>query len=67
MISNDDQFNQAVQQLERMYRALATLRAEVLPMNARQYAVMAEGPLDQIRHLQEEIEAYLECEALIRS
>lgn len=67
MITNDDQLNQAVQQLERMYRALAALRADVLSSNAGQYAVMAEGPLDQIRSLQEEIEAYLGCEAEIRT
>ena len=67
MISNDDQLNQAIQQLERMYRALAALRADVLPANARQYALMAEGPLDQIRSLQEEIEAYLGYEAEIRT
>jgi hypothetical protein len=67
MISSEDQFNQAVQQLERMYRALAALRADVLPSNAGQYALMAEGPLDQIRSLQQEIEAYLGCEAEVRS
>ena len=67
MITNDDQFNQAIQQLERMYRALATLRADILPVNARQYALLAEGPLDQIRSLQEEIENYLACEVEVRT
>jgi len=33
MITNGDQLQQAVEQLGRMYRALAALRAEVLPAN----------------------------------
>ena len=48
-----------LQQLGRMYRALAALRKEVLPVNPRQYAVFAEGYVDQIRDLQAEIDAYL--------
>ncbi len=58
MITNDEQLHQAVDQLGRMYRALAALRAEVLPKNARQFALMAEGPLDEIRHLQTQIDNY---------
>jgi hypothetical protein len=58
MITNDEQLHQAIDQLGRMYRALAALRAEVLPINARQYAVIAEGPLDEIQRLQAEIDAY---------
>jgi hypothetical protein len=58
MITNDDQLNQAVEQLGRMYRALAALRRDVLPLNGRQFALMAEGPLDEIRKLQEQIALY---------
>jgi hypothetical protein len=58
MITSDEQLRQAVGQLERMYRALATLRTEVSPKNARQFALLAEGPLDEIRHLQAQIDAY---------
>jgi hypothetical protein len=58
MITNDEQLHQAVEQLGCMYRALAALRAEVLPVNARQFALMAEGPLDEIRRLQTQIDAY---------
>lgn len=58
MISNDDQFQQTLEQLERMYRALALLRRDVLPQNPRQFAVLAEAPLDHVRRLQEELEQY---------
>jgi hypothetical protein len=58
MITNEEQLRQSVDQLGRMYRALTALRTEVLPLNTRQYAVMAEGPLDEIQRLQAEIDAY---------
>lgn len=58
MISNDAQLNQALEQLGRMYRALADLRKDILPLNVRNFAVMAEGPVDEIRKLQKEINAY---------
>jgi hypothetical protein len=63
MITNDEQLNQAVERLGGMYRALAALRAEVLPVNARQFALMAEGPVDEIRRLQAQIDAYTGREA----
>jgi hypothetical protein len=59
MIKNDAEFQQTVEQMERMYRALADLRREVFPKNARTFALMAEGPLDYIRQFQEEIETYV--------
>ena len=58
MIRSDDEFQQTLEQLERMYRALASLREEVLPKNPRTFAVLAEGPLDHIRQFQEELEQY---------
>ena len=63
MITNDEQLNQAVERLGSMYRAMAALRAEVLPVNARQFALMAEGPVDEIRRLQAQIDAYTGREA----
>lgn len=63
MITNDDQLQQALEQLGRMYRALAALRADVLPVHARKFALMAEGPLDEIRRLQTQIGAYTGVEA----
>jgi hypothetical protein len=58
MITSDEQLNQAVEQMGRMYRALAALRREVLPLSEKQFALMAEGPLDEIRRLEEGINAY---------
>jgi hypothetical protein len=63
MITNDEQLNQAVERLGSMYRALAALRAEVLPVNARQFALMAEGPVDEIQRIQALIDAYAGREA----
>jgi hypothetical protein len=64
MITSDDQLTQTVEQLTRMYRALAALKAEVLPVNPQRFALMAEGPLDQIRSLQAELDAYGAREAV---
>lgn len=58
MIRNDAELRQSFEQLDRMQRALASLRDEVLPVNPRLFAVMAEGPLDYIRQFHEELEAY---------
>ena len=58
MISNDEEFRQTLEQLERMYRALTDLRNDVLPKNPRTFPVLAEGPLDYIRQFQEELEQY---------
>lgn len=58
MITNDTELSQAVEQLERMYRALAALRRDVLPLNPRQFALLAEGPQDEISRFQQAIDAY---------
>lgn len=58
MIRNVQELGQAVEQMGRMYRALASLRAEELPRSPGGFALMAEGPLDEIRQLREEIDAY---------
>ena len=58
MITSDEQLSQAVEQLGRVYRALSALKKEVLPVNGRQFALMAEGPLDEIRKLEQAIDAY---------
>lgn len=58
MIRNDDEFQQTLEQLERMYDALAGLRRDVLPKNPHTFAALAEGPLDYIRQFLEELEQY---------
>ncbi len=56
MIANAEQLDQTVGQMERMYRALAALRAEVFPVNPRLFAIIAEGPMGDIRRLKAEID-----------
>jgi len=59
MIENTEQLQQAITQIERLYRGLDSLRADILPKNPRNFAVFAEGPLDEIRKLQAEIDQYI--------
>ena len=59
MIENTAQLDQAVEQMGRMQRILESYRVEILPKNPRNFAVFAEGPLDEIRKLQIEIDEYL--------
>ena len=47
---------QTVEQLERMNEALVALRRELLPGQPRKFALLAEGPLEDMRRLQAEIE-----------
>ena len=59
MIENDQQLEATHEALGCLYRALASLRHKILPINPSQYALFAEGPLDEISKLQAEIDAYL--------
>lgn len=59
MIVDEMQLEQAVEQMGRMCRALAALNSEVLPKSRQQFALMAEGPLEEIRRLEEEISLYV--------
>ncbi len=47
---------QTVEQLEHMNEALAALRRELLPGQPKKFAILAEGPLEDLRRLQGEIE-----------
>lgn len=58
MIQNDAQFHQTLEQLERMYHALAELRRDILPKNPSNFAILAEGPVEEIRRLREEVDVY---------
>jgi hypothetical protein len=57
MIQNNEQLHQTFELLEGMYRALAALR-EKFSSNPKLFLLMAEGPLEQIRRLQQQIEEY---------
>ena len=60
MIENTEQLYQAIEQMGRMQRILESYRSDILPKNPRNFAVFAEGPLDEIRNLQAEIAAYVQ-------
>ena len=59
MIETTEELCQAIEQMGRMRRILESYRTDILPKNPRNFAIFAEGPLDEIRKLQEEINAYL--------
>jgi hypothetical protein len=59
MIENDEQLRQAWEALGDLYQAVASYRSKILPANPRNYALIAQGPRDEIRKLQAEIDAYL--------
>ncbi len=56
MIRDTAQLNHTLEQMGRMYRALASLHAKAA--GTVQFPLLAEGPLDEIRKLREDIEAY---------
>ena len=58
MIETIEQLQQAIEQMGRMQRILESYRADILPKNPRNFAIFAEGPLDEIRKLQAEIAEY---------
>jgi hypothetical protein len=60
MIETPEQLDQAIEQMSRMQRILDSYRKDILPKNPRNFALFAEGPLDQIRQLQTQIEEYFQ-------
>ncbi len=48
-----------LEQVGRMCRALSALNTDVLPKSRKQFALMVEGPLEEIRRLEEEISLYV--------
>jgi len=59
MIETTEQLNQAIEQMGRMQRILESYRTEVLTKNPRNFAMLAEGPLEQLRQLQAQVEEYV--------
>ncbi|HEV2207824.1 MAG TPA: hypothetical protein VG167_03565 [Verrucomicrobiae bacterium] len=59
MIQNEAQLQQALEQIESLCRAVQSLRAELFPKNPRNFAILAEGPLDEIRKLQAHVDDYV--------
>lgn len=59
MIENESQLKQAIEQIQGLCRAIDTLRADIFPKNPRNFAILAEGPVDEIRKLQTDIDKYV--------
>ena len=59
MIQNEAQLKQAVEQIRNLCLAIETLRADVFSKNPRNFAILAEGPVDEIRKLQVDIDDYV--------
>ena len=59
MIENDEQLHQACEALTDLYAAVASHRSKILPLNPSSYAIIAQGPLDEIRKIQAQIDEYL--------
>jgi len=51
-----ERLSQSFEMLGLMVQALQHLRIEVLPKNGRMFALMAEGPLEEMRRLQADIQ-----------
>jgi HAMP domain-containing protein len=60
MIRNEAQLHQALEQIENLCRAVRRMRTDVLPKNSRNFELLAEGPLDEIRKLQGEVDRYVD-------
>lgn len=59
MIHTDEGLAITIEQLARMARILESTCAEELPVNRQMFAIMAEGPLDQMQRLLNEITEYV--------
>ncbi len=59
MSKDVDRVSLALQQLERLLRALEDLRENVLPRDPTLFATMAEAPLDDLDRLRKELAGYL--------
>jgi hypothetical protein len=59
MIETGEQLYQAIEQMGRMQRILESYRNEILAKSPRNFALLAEGPLEQLRQLQSQIDDYV--------
>jgi hypothetical protein len=59
MIKTDEGLVVTIEQLGRMVRILELTCAEELPRSRQMFGLMAEGPLDQIQRLLDEINEYM--------
>lgn len=60
IVETAEELNQAVEQMGRMQRVLESYRNEILTQNPRNFALLAGGPLEQLRQLQTQIDDYIQ-------
>ena len=60
MIAVAEQIWQAIEQMGRMQRILESYRNEILTQNPRNFALLAEDPLEQLRQLQTQLDEYIQ-------
>jgi len=46
MITNEAHLQQAIEQSQGLCRAIESLRADIFPKNPKNFAILAEGPVD---------------------
>ena len=56
MIETAEQLYQAIEQMGRMQRVLSSYRNELLANSPRNFAILAERPLEQLRQLQKQVD-----------
>ena len=59
MITTEAHLQQALEQIQRLCQAIESLRRDILPKNPKNFAILVEGPVDEIRKLQADIDAYI--------
>ncbi len=59
LIETPEQVYQAIEQMGRMQRILESYHNEILGRNPHNFAMLAEGPLEQLRQLQAQLEDYV--------
>ena len=60
MIETPEQAGQAIEQMGLMQHILESYRDEILTKNPRNFAMLAEGPLEQLRQLQAQVDEYVQ-------
>jgi hypothetical protein len=60
MIKSEVGFRQCIEVIADMYQSLAELHRRVAPQNFSNYQLLAEGPIEEIRRAQAEINEYLQ-------
>ncbi len=66
MIKNVEQFEQTLEAMRMMYRALGDLRTRLLPDASLKYALLAQGPLDELQRMQADVDQYLRVDLILQ-